>query len=75
MLLREVQAAYMLGYSEMLDFRAAVKSGDVPGPSRKIKAGRRTVDVWSRSALEEWVENRNGTAGKKRSIDAAIGRL
>ena len=63
-LLREIQAADFLGYNEMSDFRAAVKNGDVPPPTRKIKSGRRSVDAWSRRTLEDWIENSSDLNGK-----------
>jgi hypothetical protein len=72
-LMREIQAAYFLGYNEMSDFRAAVKSGDAPQPTRKIKSGRRSVDAWSRRALEEWIENSGEE--RKPSLSNAIERL
>lgn len=71
-LLREIQAADFLGYQEMADFRAAVKAREVPAPSRKIRAGRRTVDAWSKRELEQWIENVNDPTEKSlaRAIDA-----
>lgn len=74
-LLREVQAAYMLGYQEMADFRAAVKSQLVPGPTRRLKVGRRNVDAWSRTEIQRWIDNEAETTAGYRSLDDSIGEL
>ncbi|MGI9492966.1 MAG: hypothetical protein ACR2QF_11265 [Geminicoccaceae bacterium] len=74
-LLREVEVAYLLGYREMSDFRTAVKNGDVPAPTRQLKSGRRVVDGWSRSLLEEWATNQEQAKGSKSALTAAIDRL
>jgi hypothetical protein len=65
----------MLGYQEMADFRAAVKRGDVPGPCRSIKSGRRTVDAWSQGELEAWIDNRNDDVSTRRALNDDIGAL
>jgi hypothetical protein len=59
--LREIQAADYLGFTEMAEFRAAVKAGTVPAPSRQLSIRRRTVDVWSRADLDDWIANNGGT--------------
>lgn len=74
-LLREIHAAAMLGYQEMADFRAAVKRGDVPGPCRSIKSGRRTVDAWSQGELEAWIDNRGDDVSTRSLLDQAIATM
>lgn len=56
-MLREIEVAYMLGYQEMRDFRAALKAKIVPKPCRELGAGKRKVRVWSRRKLLEWIDN------------------
>lgn len=74
-LLREVQAADRLGYQEISDFRAAVKRGEVPAPSRKLRSGRRQVDAWSSREIDEFIDNQRRESSDRADLDAAIGGL
>lgn len=51
--LREVQLANMLGYTEMDDFRRAVKAGKVPSPNGYLEGKKRPI--WLRSDVEAWL--------------------
>lgn len=74
-LLREIQAADRLGYQEIIDFRAAVKRGDVPAPSRRLRSGRRQVDAWSSRAIDDFIDNENRKISDRVDLDAMIGEL
>jgi len=71
-LLREVQAADYLGFAEISEFRAAVKAGTIPAPSKRLPIGRRTVDAWSKAALDGWLENRSVDVSAAGSLNGAI---
>jgi len=72
-MLREVQAADLLGYQEMKDFRAALKAEHIPGPCRQLGVGKRRVNVWSRDVLAKWIANQGHATTK--SMDDDIGAL
>ena len=48
LLVREIELAFVLGFTEVEPFRRALKSGDVPAPSEYL-AGK---PVWYRNELE-----------------------
>ena len=54
-LLREVEAAHMLGYTSFSEFRRAVNSGTVPAPSRFLD-GMKSKPAWSEQALRDWID-------------------
>lgn len=74
-LLREVQAADRLSFNEIKDFRAAVKSGQVPAPTRKLPVGRRQVDAWSSDILDEFIANSVDGVSDSGRFDDDIGKL
>lgn len=50
--LYEIQVASMLGYRRWTEFRRAIKDGKVPYPNRIDGQ----VKIWSRQAVEAWIE-------------------
>ena len=66
--LHEVQAAALLGYRRMSEFRRAVRQGVVPAPDRFLRKGRRDP-IWSRVRLEAWL---NGAEDAVSETDEAL---
>ena len=64
--LREIQAADLLGFTEIEDFRRALRRGDVPPPIRFV-GGKRSKPIWSRRILLEFVD---GTAAKQDQVES-----
>ena len=74
LLVREIEMAYSLGFTEIEPFRRALKSGDVPAPNEYI-AGK---PVWYRHELEArygtstFEGSREGDANILQHIEAAL---
>jgi hypothetical protein len=68
--LYEIQAAELLGFRRMVDFRRAVRRGEVPGPDRKV--GR--DPVWSRAKLQAWLDGDEHTLSIAKQRDEALRR-
>ena len=71
--LHEVQAAALLGYRRMSEFRRAVRQGVVPAPDRFLRKGRRDP-VWSRSRLEAWLKGDLTALSQSEEAEEAIRR-
>ncbi|MGH1478801.1 MAG: hypothetical protein ACRBM6_08775 [Geminicoccales bacterium] len=70
-LLQEIQSADMLGFQQIADFRRALRRAEVPQPTRELGVGSKRVQVWSRRALQEWIDRDNRLAPSL-SLDEAI---
>ncbi|MGI9505357.1 MAG: hypothetical protein ACR2RE_20150 [Geminicoccaceae bacterium] len=68
-LIREVQLANLLGYTEMADFRRALKAGQVPAPAGYL-AGKRKA-YWVASDIESWL----GAVLKRKKKDDFLGLI
>lgn len=64
--LREIQAADLLGFTEIEEFRRALRRGDVPPPIRFV-GGKRGKPVWSRRILLEFID---GSAAKQDQVES-----
>lgn len=62
--LREIQAADLLGFTEIEEFRRALRRGDVPPPIWFV-GGKKGKPVWSRRILLEFID---GTAVKQDQV-------
>jgi hypothetical protein len=60
-LLREIQAAAYLGYTEISDFRRDLKKGTIPEPTRYL-GGNKGRPLWSVAILAAWAEQKENAA-------------
>jgi hypothetical protein len=54
--LHEVQLAAELGFTEMSDFRAALRRQQLPQPQRFLDAKRKRRPVWTRQQIDAWLD-------------------
>ena len=70
-LLREVEAAHMLGYTSFSEFRRAVNAGAIPAPNRYLD-GMKSKPAWSEQVLRDWIDQRGGLEPSSEDLLKAI---